>query len=129
MKLGWESDYKERNSVIEVLNVKKGYRKFVERTNNIKYLPYEVNSAVVNDNYIDNEDKLLPVVRISTLVAIDDYSDENINYLIVTNDTEGDLTIPDVDMTYDKVIMGDNPGDYYYGKMDKNCLLYTSRCV
>ena len=60
MKLGWESDYKERDRVIEVFNVKKGYRKFVERMNNIKYLPYEVNSAVVNNDYSDDDDKRLP---------------------------------------------------------------------
>ena len=33
--------------------------------------------------------------------------------------TIGDLTIPDVDMTYEKIIMRDNPGNYYYGKTDK----------
>ena len=35
----WESDYTERNRVIELFNVKKGCRIFVERTNNIKYVP------------------------------------------------------------------------------------------
>ena len=71
----------------------------------------------INDNYIDIDDnKHLPVVSVSVLVTADDYSDKNINDLIVTNDTEGDLTIPDADMTYDKIINGD-------------CLLYTSRCV
>ena len=35
----------------------------------------------------------LPVVRVSVLVTADDnYSDETINDLIVTNDTNGDLT-------------------------------------
>ena len=40
----------------------------------------------------------------------------------MTNDTEGDLTIPDVDMTYDKIINGDNPWNYYYGIMEKTNL-------
>ena len=96
--------------MMELFNVKKGYREFVERINNINYLPYEGNSAVVNDNYIDNDDKHLPVVRISALVA-DDYSNESTNYLNVTENTNGDLTKnTDVDMAYDKIIMGDNPG-------------------
>ena len=120
-----ESDYIERNRVIELFNVKKGCREFVERTNNIKYVHYEGNSTVIDDNCIDIDDnKHLPVVSVSVLVTADEYSDKNINDLIVTNDTEGDLTLPDVDMTYDKIINGDNPWNYYYG-----CLLYTSRCV
>ena len=67
--------------------------------------------------------KHLPVVRISILVTADGYSDENINDLIVTNDTDGDLTTnTDVDMAYDKIIMGDDPGNYYYGIMEKTSL-------
>ena len=58
-------------------------------------------------------------MRISILATADGYSDENINDLIATNDTEGDITIPDVDMAYDKIIMGDDPGNYYYGIMEK----------
>ena len=41
VKLDWESEYKERNRMIELFNVKKGYRELVESINNIKHLPYE----------------------------------------------------------------------------------------
>ena len=75
MKLGWESDYKERNRVMELFNVKRGYRELaerikIERISNIKYLPYEVNSVVVNDDYINIDDNIhLPVVRSSVLAV------------------------------------------------------------
>ena len=104
-----------------------------------------MNSTVVNDNYINNGDKHLPVMRVSVLVTADNYSNKKINDSIVTNDANGDLTKNNnADLVYDKIILGDNPRDYYYGKMNNKdlngyytndshmvyvCLLYTSRCV
>ena len=71
----------------------------------------------------DSNNIHLPVVRISALVTADNYSDEHINDLIVTNDTDGDLTKNNnADLVYDKIIMGDNPRDYYYGKMNNKDL-------
>ena len=134
VKLVWKRDYKEGESVIELFNLKRGYKELVESLTkeggdkiNLPSKETQVTDdiddspcVVVNDDYIDIEgDKHLPVVRISVLVIDDGYNDENINYLIVTNDTEGALTIPDVDTAYDKIIMGDDPGNYYYVIVEK----------
>ena len=84
----------------------------------MKYLPYAVN---VNDYFDDNtvENKHLPVDRIGVLVADDDYVEEMITYLIVTNHTKGDWTINDVDRFYDLIICN-NSINYYYGIMIKD---------
>ena len=121
-KLGWERNYKERNRMIEVFSVKKGYREFIERISNINYLPYEVNSAEVNDEYINIDDKHLPVGRISVLVVADN-CDNDVTHLGLTINTNADLTILDVDMAYDKIIKGDNLENYYYGIMKKQIFM------
>ena len=99
----------------------------------------------VNNDYIDNNNINLPVERVSVLVTADTYSDEKLNDVIVIINTDGDLTKNiNVNMIYDKVIMGGYPKNYYYGTMEHinfyghytkdshmciHCLLYTSRCV
>ena len=39
-------------------------------------------------------------------------------YQIMTDKNDGDWTLTKVDMAYDRIIMGDNPVNYYYGIMD-----------
>ena len=92
----------------------------MERISNIQYLPYEVISTVVNDDYIDVEDDIhLPVGRISVLVTADYYDVDSRNYLIVTNDNKGDLTKhTDVDRFYERIIWS-NTGGYYSGVMEQ----------
>ena len=59
-------------------------------------------------------------MRVSLLVTADNCSDEKIKDVIVTINTNGNWTKnTNVDMTYDKVIMGGNPMHYYYGILNK----------
>ena len=37
----------------------------------------------------------------------------------MTDKNNGDWTLPKVDMAYDKIIMGNDPINYYYGLMDE----------
>ena len=76
--------------------------------------------VVNNDNdYIDDNNIHLPVVRVSVLVTADTYSDEKLNDVIVIINTDGDLTKNiNVDMIYDIVITGSNPRYYYFGTME-----------
>ena len=108
VRWGWESDYKERRREIELFKVNRGYGKLVERLKierivNNEDLPCDGIIAVVNDdNAVYN--KHLPGDKIGVLVADDDYDDEIITYLVMTKNTKGDLTIPDVDKFYDRII-------------------------
>ena len=119
---GIESDY-ERDRVIEVFRLSRDYVGFV-REINIERNYYIVNnvdwlcSVVNNDNdYIDDE--YVPVGRSSVLVVADNCNN-NVIYLGITSNTDGDLTKnKNVDMIYDKIIMGDNPMYYSYGTMEK----------
>ena len=81
-------------------------RLHIDRVSDIKYLPCEIVSAA-NDDKIDDID-YLPCVE--TGIAADDNNDEIIIDLIVTNYTQGDLTILDGDKLYD-VIICNNPVD------------------
>ena len=96
---------RERKREIEIFKVSRNYEEFVERlggersNNNNKYLPYS-ETEVVGD---------------------DDENNDFVTYLIVTNHTEGDRTIPNVDKFYD-IVMWSNPAEYYYGIMDKTDL-------
>ena len=89
--------------------------------------------CLINNDYIDDNNIHLPVARVSVLVTADNNSDEKLKNVILTMNTNGDCTKnTNVDMTYDKVMMGGNPMHYYYyGTMEEIncCLLYTSRCV
>ena len=121
MRLSWERDHEEGERVKEIFKSNRGYKGLVGKLNNERIIMNnrDLHYVVANVDYIEvDNNKHLPFEKISVLVTADDYSDENINHLIVTNDTKRDLTIPNVDTAYDKIIMGDNP-----------CLLYTSRCV
>ena len=108
-----------------IFKLNRSYEGLVKKLNNERIITNnkDLPCVVVNDGYIGiDDDKHLPVVRISILVTADGYSDESINYLNVTENTNGDWTKhTNVDLGYDK-IMGENPGDYYYGKMDKKDL-------
>ena len=123
MKWVWERYYKESERLIELFKLNRSYEGSVKKLNsersitNNKDLP----CAVVDDDYIDVDDeKHLPAVRISALVTDDGYSVEMVNYLRVTENTNGDQTEnTNVDLAYDKIIKGDNPGNYYYGIMEK----------
>ena len=124
VKLGWERDYNERNRVIEIFQLNIGYKGLVGKLNNERIIMNnrDLPCVTANNDYIEADNNIhLPVVS-SVLVANDGYNDENVNHLIVTNDTDGDLTIPYVDKAYDKIIMGDNPGNYYTGIMEKTNL-------
>ena len=91
---------------------------YIERIDDIEYLPCDVISAAIDD---DNVEDIVYLPYDETGIAADDNNnDEIITYLIVTNNTKGDLTIPDVDMICD-VIIWNNPIDYY-GIMDKTSL-------
>ena len=120
--LGWERDNNEKNRVIEIFKLTRGYKGLAEKLNNETIIinNRDLPCVVANDDYVEaDNNKHLPVVRISVLVIADEYSKECINYLTETETTDGDLTIPDVDMAYDKITMGENPGNYYYGIMEK----------
>ena len=71
-------------------------------------------STVANDDYLI-EKKYLPGDRISVLVTSDYYEDEIINYVIMKNNTKGDLTTYNADGFNDKIILGNDPINYYYG--------------
>ena len=111
----------------------------MERVDNMKYLPCMEIRADVNDDY-SVEKKYLPGEKIGVLIAdyyfdgdnnkhlpsdetgtvVDDENNgEMVTYLIMTKNTKGELTINDADRFYDRIIMGDNPINYYYGIMDK----------
>ena len=102
----------------EIFKVSRGYKELVERLEidrivNNEYLPGDVISTVANDDYID-DNKHLPGDKIGVIVADDDNNGEIITYLVMTNNTKGDLTIPKVDLIYE-IIMWNNPVNYYYG--------------
>ena len=133
MKLGWESDNKERNRVIELFRLSRDYEGLVGGTNTERndYIisNVELLCAVVNDYDINIVDEHLLVGRISVLVVADD-GDNDVTHLGVTINTNGDWTKnTDVDLAYDKIIMGDNPRNYYYGEMEKTDFYgyYTNR--
>ena len=63
----------------------------------MKNLPCVVN----DDNTVDN--KHLPGDKIGVLLVDDDYDDELITCLIVTKNTKGELTIPNVDRSYNNM--------------------------
>ena len=118
MKLGWENDNKEKNRVIELFRLSRYYEGLVGETN-IERNDYIISNvdlpcAVVNNDYIDDDDKHSPAGRISVLVVADN-CDNDVTHLSVTINTNGDWTKNNnVNMAYDKIII---------------CLLYTSRCV
>ena len=67
---------------------------------------------VVNSEYID---KHSPVGRVSALV-VPDNCDNNVTHLGLTMNTNGDwIKNNNVDLVYDKIEMGDDPKNYYYG--------------
>ena len=115
--------------MIEIFEPNRGYKGLVKKSNkeriiiNNRDLPFST-CVVAKDDYIEaDNNKHLPVLRVSVLVTADNHSEGNINTLIVTNDTNGDLTKnTDVDFAYDKIIMGNNSENYYYGITDKKDL-------
>ena len=98
----------EREKEVEMFKLKRCYGELIEKINmerisNIQYLPYEVISTIVNDDYID-VDKHLPWSRISVLV-VGDNCDNDVTYLGLTINTDGDRTkIINVDRFYDRII-------------------------
>ena len=79
----------------------------------------ELPCAVLDNYNININDKYVSVGRIFVLV-VPDNCDNDVTHLSVTINTNGDWTKNnDVDMTYDKIIMGGNPEHYYYGTMGK----------
>ena len=74
------------------------------KINNIKYLPVEREIEDYFDNTFINNKHLPDVI-------VEEYKNDKIAYLMLTNNTDGDWTI----ITY---------VDKFY-----DCLLYTSRCV
>ena len=108
---GDESDY-ERERMVEIFKGKRDYEELIqslnsERTGRIKNIP-----CVTNNVYID--DKYLPVNE--PIVA--EYG--NNNAMVITKNTDGDFTNnTDVNLIYDKIILGGNPIDYCFGTMEK----------
>ena len=134
-----------RKREIEIFKVKRNYREFVERLgvemvdNNNEYVPCikaEMAAIVDDDN---NDNNYLPC-EVKGVAVDNDENNDFITYLIVTNYTEGDRTIPYDDKLYDKLIWNKpiNSNDIveeykilnkYYIDNNNICLLYTSRCV
>ena len=118
VKWGSEIDF-ERVRVIELFKLKRGYRELVgmvdiERVDNIEFLPCDMVSAARGDTNVDD----LPVYKVGLLVVDDYYNEEMINDLIVTANTKGELTIPNVDRFYELLVCN-NVGKYYLDTMDK----------
>ena len=110
-----ESDY-EREKELECFKLNRSYKELIESLNiNIMVNNVDLPCTVVNNVYI--EDKHLSVGRVNVLVVTDNCDD--VTYLGVTTETYGDLTKNNnVDLVYDKIIMGGNPMYYYYGTME-----------
>ena len=88
----------------------------VERANKIKNVPCCENSAEMGDDNVDNYSEYLPVHRIGILIAADSDNKDMRKCLSVTKITDSDRTrITDVDRLYDRIIMWDNPVNYYVG--------------
>ena len=88
MKLGWESDNKERNRVIELFRLGRDSEGLVK----------EYDEYIVLDN-----DKHLPL---GFLVVADNF-DNDVTHLGITINTNGDWTKnTNSDMDYEKIIMG-----------------------
>ena len=96
---------RERERVIKIFKVNRKYREFVERLgvemvdDYSKYKPYSDIEIVITVDGDNNEYNYLPWVV--TGVAVDNYNDY-MTYMIITDNTEVDRTIPDRDMVYDK---------------------------
>ena len=116
-------DYEERDRVIELFRLSRDYEGLVGGIN-IERNDYIINNrdlpcAVLDDYNINNNDKYVPVGRISVLVVAD-ICDNNVTYLGVTINTNGDWTKNNnADLAYDEIIMGGNPKNYYSGIMEK----------
>ena len=81
----------------------------------MKDLPGAVN---VDDYFEDTTvcDKLLPGDVIN---VVDEYDNEIITYMGITNNTKGELTIPNVDRFYE-LIVGNDVVKYYVDTIDDN---------
>ena len=102
----WESERdrvvqveREREREVVLFDVSRSYEELlerikIERVDDYELLPYdENNTAVVNDDSIDNYIKYLPVHRIEMLIVANSDNKEMIKCLIETNNnTDGDRT-------------------------------------
>ena len=128
MKWGGESDY-ESERVIELYKLNRGYKELIEmlnskRVNKIKNLPCdENNTAVGNDDNVDNYSECVPGYRTGVLIAADDDDEEMIKYLIGTyNNNKGDRTkITNVDR-FNNMIIGNNYMNHCYDIMNRTSL-------
>ena len=68
VKLDCESDHEKRERVIEIFEPNRGYKGLVKKLNKERII---VNNrdlpCVINNDYIDDDNKHLPVVRVSVL--------------------------------------------------------------
>ena len=122
VRLDWESDYEERERVIELFRLSRDYEGLVKELNSERIMINNVDlpCAVVNNDYdINIDDKYLPVGRSSVLVVADK-CDNEVTHLGLTINTNGDLTKnTNSHMDYEKIIMEGNPMPYYCGTMEK----------
>ena len=93
-------DERWRKREIEIFNVNRDYKELVE------ILDIERAEKIVD----------LPYNETEVTGAVDD-DDDIVTYLIVTNNTMGDLTVNNIDEVYDVILWSNSVG--YYGIVDK----------
>ena len=107
------------NWEMELFRVNRNYKELVER---------------LGVEMVYNYSEILPDVEAEVVAEVDDNVDELLTYLIMTDNTKGDRTIPDRDKLYDMVIWNDhinykdmveeydNINNYY---IDNNNIMYS----
>ena len=114
VKWCYDERYFEREGEIVLFEVSMSYKELMERVKServndyIEFLPYDVVSAARGDNNVDN----ISVYKMGLLVVDDYYNEEIIKDLIVTDNTKGELTIPNVDRFYELIVCN-NVFEYY----------------
>ena len=102
----WCYDKRYFDGVIEVFEVSRSYKELRDRMNNervddyIEFLPGDVVSAARGVNNVDD----LPIYKMGLLVIDDYYTKEIIKDLIITDNTKGELTIPNVDRIFKLIV-------------------------
>ena len=103
---------------IELYKLKRNYNELRERLegvkiNNIKYLPVEREIENYFDTIFVNDNDLPDVI-------VEEYKNERIPYLTLTNNTDGDWTIiTHVDKIYNGIMNGMKLMDYYNNNNNK----------
>ena len=100
---------RERKRIIEIFKINRKYREFVDRLGVEMvddYSEYKPCSEIEITIIIDDENTGIKHLSWVVMgVAVDNYADDRndlITYMIMTDNTEVDRTIPDDDMVHDK---------------------------